>query len=327
MAECAIGIDLGGTFIKAGVVDSAGRIMAQTSLPTGVEDGAEAVIQRMGQAAEEARNAAGVAWGQVRALGIGSPGVLDLVRGVPLIVPNLRCIEGQNLPRGVAQALGLRDVPVVLENDANAAAFGEQWAGAGRDVSTLVMFTLGTGIGGGIILDGHIWHGTQGFAGELGHVAIFADGRPCPCNNRGCLEVYASAPAMIRRFREAVAAGRPSSLAEPVGREDPISGKDIYEAAVAGDVTAREAIEETGRFLGMAATNVIHILNPEMVVFAGGLTGAGDMLLNPIREEARARTFNAAFERVQIVFAELGNDAGLIGAAGWALKTSATSAS
>ena len=327
MAGYAIGIDLGGTFIKAGVVNDSAETIAQTRLATGVGDGADAVIGRMAQAARDVRTEAGLGWNQIAAVGIGSPGVLDLNRGVVLVSPNLACIEGRNLVSDLAQALGIEERSVVLENDANAAAFGENWAGAGRGVDTLIMFTLGTGIGGGIVLGGRIWHGAHGFAGELGHMAVFADGRPCRCNNRGCIEAYASAPAMVGRLVEAVQAGRASTLAVAVERGDALSGLDVYEAAVAGDDAAREAIEETGRLLGIAATNVIHIFNPEMVLFAGGMAGAGEMLLTPLRDEARRRTFAAAFARVRIELAELGKDAGLIGAAGWALKTSATSAS
>jgi len=327
LTACAIGIDLGGTFIKAGVVNESGKIVTRTSVPTGVSDGAEAVVQRMAEAADQVRRDANVAWNGVGAVGIGSPGVLDLKGGTVLISPNLVCLQGTNLRGAVERSLGVEGLPVVLENDANAAAYGEKWAGAGSDVNTLIMFTLGTGIGGGIILDGRIWHGTHGFAGELGHMSIVADGAPCGCGNRGCVEAYASASAMVRRLREAIEAGAESSLGKRLDSGEPVEGKHVYEAAVAGDAAAQGIIEETGRFLGVAATNVIHIFNPELVLFAGGMTGAGDMLLNPIREEAEARTFEAAFQRARVAFAELGNDAGLIGAAGWALRTSETSAS
>ena len=253
--------------------------------------------------------------------------MIDLKNGVVLICPNIPCVVGVCLPRAVGEAIGREGLSVVLENDANAAAYGEAWAGAGRDVDTLILMTLGTGIGGGIVLDGHIWHGAHGFAGELGHVTIEVDGEACPCGNRGCVERYASAAAMERRFREAVESGKPSTLADTIRDRGIATGREISEAAMAGDAAAREIIEETGRYLGVAATNVAHIFDPDMVVFAGGLTGAGDLLLDAIRREARSRMFEACRERVEIAFAELGNDAGLIGAAGWALKTSAPSAS
>jgi glucokinase len=327
VAEHAIGIDLGGTFIKAGVVDRGGRVVSRVSVPTEVAQGTEAIIGRMAQAAQDARRLAGLGWDRVAAVGIGSPGALDLNEGVVLVSPNIACLEGRALAREVRQTLDVKQLAVTLENDANAAAYGEFWAGAGRDARALVLFTLGTGIGGGIVLDGRIWHGAHGFAGELGHMAIFADGLPCGCGNHGCVEVYASATGMVRRLVEAVRGGRPTRLAEAVRRGDAVRGRDIHEAALAGDALAREVIEETGRFLGIATTNVIHIFNPDLVLFAGGMTGAGNMLLDPIRQEARRRAFRAAFERVRLDFAKLGNDAGMIGAAGWALRTSATSAS
>ena len=327
VTQCAIGIDLGGTFIKAGVVDAEGRIVTQLSVPTGGDEGAETVIRRMAEAADEARRKAGLSWAQAGAVGIGSPGVLDLANGVVLTCPNIHPIEGLCLTTAVVESIGEAGVHAVLENDANAAAYAEAWVGAGRDASSLVMMTLGTGIGGGIILNGEIWHGAHGFAGEIGHMTIEPDGLKCPCGNRGCLERYASAAAMERRFRDAIEAGRPSSLAERVLKGETVVGRDIDTAAREGDELARETLNDTGRYLGIAATNIAHVFDPDMIVFAGGLVGAGDLLMEPLQEEARRRMFAVVRDRVRITFAELGKDAGLIGAAGWALKTYATSAS
>ena len=326
MPEHAVGIDLGGTYIKAGVVDDSGSIVHQSSRPTNVEEGLDAIVASMADAAERAVSQSGVGWGGVRAVGVGSPGVLDADSGIVLGSPNLRCMEGAPVGRLVAERLG-REVPVRLENDANAAAYGEFWIGVGRRIDSLVLMTLGTGIGGGIVLNGEIWHGAHGFGGEIGHHAIFADGRMCACGNQGCLETYASAGALERRFAESVKAGRPTSLADAVRARGKATGREIYRAAVEGDAAAREALQETGRFLGVAVANLYHIFDPDMVAFAGGLTGAGDMLLEPIRREARARMFPSVAERASIAFAALGADAGLIGAAGWALKTYETSAS
>ena len=327
MSEYAIGIDLGGTFIKAGVVDAEGRVVAQQSVPTGGAEGAETVVRRMAEAADWARQEAGLPWSRAGVIGIGSPGVLDLENGVVLACPNIHSIEDVPLADAVVKAIGEKDVSAVIENDANAAAYAEAWVGAGRDASSMVMMTLGTGIGGGIILNGEIWHGAHGYAGEIGHMTIEADGLPCPCGNRGCLERYASAAAVERRFREAVEAGRASVLAERVRRGEPVTGEDIDAAALGGDELSLDIFAETGRFLGIAVTNIAHVFDPDMIVFAGGLVGAGDLLMNAIREEARRRMFEVVRHRVHIAFAELGKDAGLIGAAGWALKTSATSAS
>jgi len=320
MPRYAVGIDLGGTFIKAGVVDEEGRVTGRTRVETNVAGGRDEVVGRIARAAGEAQANAGVPTEQITGVGLGSPGIFNLAEGVVLVVPNLKCLEGEPLRALVAERLKPRDWSVCLENDANAAAWGEKWAGVGRSVSNLVLFTLGTGIGGGIVLDDRLWHGARDLAAELGHQTIEAEGRLCACGNHGCLEQYGSVTGLVRSLREAVESGQPCSLAQALAEGKPVTGEDIHKAAVAGDAAAREAIERTGRYLGIGATNMMHILNPEMIVFVGGLTGAGDMLLNPIRQEARRRTFPPSFEGVQIVFGELGNDAGLIGAAGLALQ-------
>jgi len=325
--EYAIGIDLGGTFIKAGVVDAAGHIIYQASRPTEGEKGRDAIVANIAAAAEAVLAGAGFAWEQVAGVGLGSPGVFDYERGgIVHHSPNLKALEGHPLPLLVQEQLRRPGVPVVLENDANAAAFAEKWVGAGRDARSLVLFTLGTGIGGGIVLDGEVWHGSTGFAGELGHQTILPEGPLCGCGNRGCLEAIASATGLVRRLREAVEMGRPTALANRVRGGEKVTSKDVYLAAVAGDATARALLEETGRYLGIAAANMINILNPEMVVFGGGMTGAGEMLLAPIRAEAQRRAIPAAYAACRIVFAQLGNDAGLIGAAGCVLKASRGSA-
>lgn len=325
MPQYVVGIDLGGTFTKVGVVDESAEVVSRTSRSTGADRGPEAVVEVLAEAAEEAVELAGAGWDAVRAVGLGAPGLIDCRAGVPLVSPNLRLLEGVPLARRVGERLG-RGVPVVLENDANAAAYGEYWAGVGRSAETLVLMTLGTGIGGGVVLDGKIWHGAHGFAGELGHAAIFADGTRCACGTRGCLEAYASASAMERRFVTTLRAGRASSLSEAAKEGKPVTAQDIHQAAVEGDAAACEAIEETGRFLGIAATNYAHIFDPDLVVFAGGLIGAGDMLLDAARGEAELRMFPPVADKVRIVFAELGADAGLIGAAGWALKAASRGA-
>jgi len=317
----AIGVDLGGTFIKAGVVDAAGSILYQASRPTEVEKGRDAIVANIVAAAEGVLAGAGLAWSEVVGLGLGSPGIFDYEHGgIVFNAPNLKALEGHPLPLLVQQKLNRPGVRVILENDANAAAYGEKWVGAGRDARSLVLFTLGTGIGGGIVLDGEVWHGSTGFAGELGHQTIVPNGPLCGCGNYGCLEALASATALVRRLREAVAAGRPTGLAARVTGGEKVTAKDINAAATAGDATARELMEETGRYLGIAAASMINVLNPQMVVFSGGMTAAGEMLLQPIRQEAKRRAIPAAYAATRIVFAKLGNDAGLIGAAGCVLK-------
>jgi len=323
MADYVIGIDLGGTFIKAGVVDKQGKSLARTSVETEVKKGHETVVTNICRAADIVRDEAGLSWHDIIGIGIGAPGTLDIKNGVVLLSPNLPCLNEMPLRQLVAEKV---PVPVVLENDANAAAWGEKWVGAGRGVNSLVMFTLGTGIGGGIILDNRIWHGANDVAAEIGHMSVFAYGVKCACGNLGCIEAYASATGMIRRMKEAIQEGKPSLLAEKVKNGEEFLAKDIHDAALQGDKTAEEIIVETGRLLGVAATNMMHILNPDMIVFSGGMINAGDMLLHPIKEEVNKRAFPASREKCQIVFAELGGDAGFIGAAGCALTEFETSA-
>jgi glucokinase len=312
MAGYAIGVDLGGTNIKGGIVDVNGKVIASESVKTNVEKGCEEVVKRIVQACEQVIRKSKLDWSAIRGVGIGSPGTLNLRKGIVLFSPNLPCMNGAPLLDLVRARL--KRVRCILENDANAAAYGEKWAGVGRKVNNLVLFTLGTGIGGGVIIDGKVLHGFNDVAAELGHQVVYADGRLCGCGNHGCIEAYASAPATVRRMKEAIAAGKKSIL------KGDFEAADISRAALQGDQTAREIMEETGRLLGVVATNMLHIFNPEMVVFDGGMTAAGDLLLTPIRDEVKKRAFKASQEGVQIVFGELGANAGMIGAAGCVLQ-------
>jgi len=324
MSRKAIGIDLGGTFIKAGVVDDAGRVLSKVSIPTEAQRGRKVIIANIARAADEARAMASLDWSRISAIGLGSPGVFKPPEGIVYHCANLPDLQGKPLARPVAEALGVRHIPVALDNDANVAAFAEAWVGAGRGCRTLVLFTLGTGIGGGIVLNGEVWRGAWGTAGELGHQIIHPDEPDHGSGTAGSLEDFASATALVRRFREAVMAGRRSRLAARLRCGEPVTARDIALAARAGDATCRRLIEETGRYLGIGVTNMLHILNVELVVFAGGMTAAGTMLLKPIREEVRRRAFPLARRGVRILFSRLGNDAGLIGAAGFALNVGRT---
>jgi len=309
MQDVVIGIDLGGTNIKAGAVTNEGQVLLRdretTPTPSGpaaVVDAISAVVRRCkAQLEEQGRRVVGV--------GVGSPGTIDLESGTVLFSPNLTGWDDVPLKAMLEEKLGL---PCALENDANAAALAEQWVGAGRSADSLVMFTLGTGIGGGIVLEGKVWHGTGGFAGEIGHMSIDPDGPQCGCGNRGCIEAYASATAMVRRMQEAIEAGQETVLAQKSGD---FTSRDIYEAALAGDEAARENFEATARYLGVAVSNILHILNPAVVVLSGGVTASGDMLMVPLKDEVKRRTMEAPYRDARICFAELGEDAGFIGAA------------
>ena len=309
MSGPVVGVDLGGTNIKAGVVSPEGEILSRGRVPTDAEGGPEAVIDRIADIARRCMDESDAPAADFAGVGIGSPGTIDLDGGIVLFSPNLPGWDHVPLRDRVAEKLGM---PCVLENDANAAALAEQWVGAGRRAESLVMLTLGTGIGGGIVLEGRVWHGVGGVAGEIGHMSIDPEGPQCACGNRGCIEAYASAVSMVRRMREALESGARSSLGQFDGE---FTSRDIHEAALAGDRAARENIEMTGRYLGVAIANLIHILNPAVIVLGGGVTAAGDMLMGPLREEVRQRAIEDCRRGVEVRIAELGEEAGFIGAA------------
>jgi len=317
MSKYVIGIDLGGTFIKAGIVDVKGRMVAKEKVDTCGPEGVDAVIRQIAKAASLVQKKAKVARKDILGVGIGAPGTINIAAGVVTFAPNLPGWRNIALCRKVQDALR---IPTFLENDANAAAYGEKWVGVGQKVDSLVLFTLGTGIGGGVIINNEVLHGVNDAAAELGHMTVVIDGVKCGCGNRGCVEAYASVPGMVRRMKEAVEKGQPSKLAARIKKGQEITGKDIHAAAVKGDAAARAIIEETGMYLGLAAVNMMHIVNPAMVVFAGGMTAAGDMLLNAIRAEVKKRALEASAAKTEILFARVGDDAGLIGSAGCALR-------
>jgi glucokinase len=309
MSEIVIGVDLGGTNIKAGAVDSEGMVRVRLSEPTPEpEDGPDAVADAIAGAARKVLRRARVAPSSVRGMGVGSPGTIDMEAGVVGFSPNLPQLNDYPLRRRLEQQLELH---CVLENDANAAALAENWVGAGRHADSLVLVTLGTGIGGGIVSDGRIWHGTGFVAGEVGHMCIDPDGPPCGCGSNGCWEQFGSAPAMVRRMQDTIDSGRATALADA----EELTARGIYEAAVDGDQAAAENIRETGRYIGIGVSNLLHILNPHVVAFSGGVTAAGRMLLDPIRQEVQTRTMEFNRRNVRICYSEVPADAGIIGAA------------
>jgi glucokinase len=311
-----VGVDLGGTNIVVGLVPiEGGEVLGFRSHPTESGRGPKFVVDRIVSMVEaaisEVAAAHGTTRGAVAGVGIGSPGPLDRSTGTVINTPNL---GWRNFPLRdlIANAVGL---PATLDNDANCATYGEWWLGAGRNVDTLVGLTLGTGIGGGIVLDGEIFHGASDAAGEIGHMTIEANGRKCKCGNYGCLEAYASGPAIALRAVEGLEAGVESLLPALVnGRVEDITAATVYEAVVLGDPYANEVMRETAKILGAGVANMINVLNPEMVVIAGGVTRAGDHLFAPLQAEVRKRAFRSAQEACEIVSAQLPGTAGVVGA-------------
>jgi len=306
-----VGVDVGGTNIVAGTVAQDGsEIVGVVSEPTASEQGADAVVDRLIRLARASMTQA--QGKEIAGVGIGSPGPLDTKTGVVLLTPNLGWVN-MPLRDRVATALGL---PATLDNDANCAIFGEWWRGAARGVEHVVGLTIGTGIGGGIVLHGDIYRGASDIAGEIGHMTIDSTGRRCKCGNYGCLEAYASGPAIAARAVEGVEAGADTSLPRYVGGNLPlITAQVVYEAAHDGDEYALEVVRDTAKFLGAGVANIINIFNPQVVVICGGVTLAGDKLFVPLRSEVKRRAFKPAVEVCRIVPGELPGTAGVWGAA------------
>ena len=305
-----IGVDIGGTKVAGGVVDETGRIIARSRIETPARD-AEAAEDAIVTVVDQLRGDL-----DVEAVGLGAAGFVDAERSRVYFAPNLPDWHNEPVRDDVSRRVGL---PVVVENDANAAAWGEHRFGAGRDETYLVCVTVGTGIGGGIVIDDDLYRGRFGIGAEIGHMQVAADGRLCGCGQRGCWEQYASGSALVRDARERAAESRAEAqvlLRLGDGTPEGISGKHVTEAAQGGDEVAMAAFATVGRWLGQGLADLAAILDPGLFVLGGGVSEAGQLLLDPVR---------TAFEEVltggrvrpvaKIVLAELGNDAGLVGAA------------
>ncbi len=312
-----VGVDLGGTKIYAGVLNTDGRHhYGMRSIQTVSEIGADGVADRIVGLIEEVildtiaetdanrRDFIGI--------GIGAPGPLDRQKGIVLIAPNL---GWKNFPlrQRIAERLGLK---ATLDNDANCATVGEWWQGAAKGARNVVGITIGTGIGGGLILDGHLFHGSSDMAGEIGHTTIDLNGRHCKCGNYGCLEAYASGPAIAVRAREVLVREETASLLPSLvgGKLEAITAETVYLAAQQGDAVASEIVKDTARYLGVGIANLLNTLNADVVVVAGGVTKAGDALFGPLRAEVRRRAFRPAVEAARILPGELPGTAGVVGA-------------
>ncbi len=317
-----IGIDIGGTSINVGVVDDAGVTLAKQSRPSVLNDGLEAGLKQVYEAVEETVLASGVGWQRIQAIGAAAPGTMDIHTGVIFHPFNLPGWEDLPLRDQLADWFGK---PTVLHNDANAAAYGEFWVGAGRHVRSLMFWTLGTGIGGGIVIDGHLLTGAHSHAGECGHMIIQMDGgERSPHGIHGALELYASAKGLIRRCQEQLDLGAKSLLCDWIKGGDVLTPKLIAAAAEEGDRLADELIMDTARYLAIGTINMMHTINPEMVVLGGAMTFGqndtelGRRFLGHVKDVVKAHAFPILAERTIIDYATLGADAGFIGAAGCA---------
>lgn len=306
------GVDIGGTNLRVGLVPfEGGRPAAVRRERSRTERGPAHVAARV---AAMLRDATGeVEPGSVAGMGVGVPGTVDRKPGVVRETPNL---GWRNAPLRdlIGEAAGL---PVALDNDANCAAYGEWWQGAGRGADRMIAVTLGTGVGGGIVIGGEIYRGASDAAGEVGHTSVDFAGRLCACGSRGCVEAYASGPGIAASAVEGLADAGDSVLgAIADAGEGRVTGRAVCEAAAAGDAHAARVLAETARILAAAVANLVNLLNPDLIVIAGGVTAAGDHLFGPLDREVRRRAFRSAVDACRIVPAELPDTAGMIGAAG-----------
>lgn len=301
-----IGIDLGGTNIAAGIVSEDKKIVCSDSRPTLSERPYTEIVADMAGLCNDLIKKAGVDISDIKGIGIGSPGAIDNKNGVVIYANNL---DWNNVP--LAEELRKYiDVPVNVENDANAAAYGE-YMECGGDMESFVAITLGTGVGGGVIIDGKIYRGFNGVAGELGHTMLVHGGEHCTCGNDGCWEAYASVTALIRQTKAAIAEHPDSMMAGDIK----VSGRTSFNAAKAGDEAGREVVDKYIEYVASGINNIVNIFQPNMLVIGGGISNEGDFLLNPIKEYVKKHCYCKAVEQTEIKIASLKNDAGIIGAA------------
>ncbi len=318
MSETYVGIDVGGTNIKIGLFDSELKLICKTSITTDAEMGPEIVINNMAQTVEQLIAGAGLSLQDVVAIGIGTPGPAKYSEGIIIRSTNMPKFKNVPICRMLNEKLG---APIVFDNDANVACWGEYTVGAGKGVKDIVFFTLGTGIGGGIVSDGELVHGCDENAAELGHMIIYPDGRSCNCGQKGCVEAYGSAASTARRATEALEAGAKSSLKKVLDEKGKITSKDIYEHLAAGDELAKEITDGTAKALAITCINMLHTTEPKRIIFTGGMIAAGDALLNRIKDFFDEYIWTLKKESVEICFATLGEDTGIIGAASLARHT------
>lgn len=321
IANYVVGVDLGATNIISILISSDGKVIARDTKKTMGGKGKKRTISQIVTSARDVLKEgerAGVSSKSILGLGIGGPGALNSDGGVIHIAPN---IPGWIDTYLVRELEGELDLPIYLENDANAAALGEWWLGAGRNVDNLVLLTLGTGIGGGIIIDGEVLHGARYTAGEIGHTIIREGGLLCGCGNRGCLEAQASAQSVVKRTLDAIKKGKKTILTDLVKNKlEDITCKLVYDTARKGDNLCKWVVDETGKYLGIGIANIVNIINPEMVILGGGMAEAGDLLFEPVRKYVQEHAFTAAMEGVEVVPAALGVNAGAVGAVAYVLK-------
>ncbi len=313
MEEIILAVDLGGTNVRIATVNPQGKMLGKLSFPTEVSRGRERVVEDILSRIQGFLHGFPSGEFEVIGGGFGIPGAIALDRGIISQSPNFPGWEDFDIRSRLQK--GLR-MPIFIENDANAFSLGEGWLGAARGVKDFCCLTLGTGVGGGIVLNGDIWHGTEGKAGEIGHMVIAVDGPPCHCGSRGCLEVFASGSAIRRMAIEAIEGGERTELVERCGDEiKDITAKTVSESARGGDRLSRRVFQQMGMYLGVGLVNLVNLLNVQLMIIGGQVSEAWDLFIDSVREELEKRTVGSLGKGVRVEKARCGDDAGILGAA------------
>ena len=318
MAKSLIGIDLGGTTTKIAFVSHEGDITQKWSIPTDVSENGKHIVPNIIASLKKTMTDSGYTKDQFMGIGMGTPGAVDIENGTVIGAFNLNWKTTQHVRDEIQAAIGLQ---LVLENDANVASLGEFWKGAGEKDEDVIFVTLGTGVGGGVIAGGRLWHGVNGGAGELGHITVQPNGYLCTCGKRGCLEQYSSATGIVHVAKDMAAefTGK-SRLKELFDNHEDVTSKMVVYLADNGDILANRIIDRVSFYLGLALANCANTLNPANIIIGGGVSAAGNTLLGPTTRYFQENTFPAVRDSTRIKLAQLGNDAGAIGAASLALR-------
>jgi glucokinase len=305
--QIVIACDLGGTNLRMAAIDQDGNILYRTKRDTPKAERAEDILSALVESAEECREHV-AELGETIAVAIAAPATVSAVKGVILKAPNVPALDGFRIIAALESELNLK---AILENDANAAAVGENWHGGSQGYQNSICVTLGTGVGGGLIIDGKIQQGVDGTAGEIGHICVEPFGAPCGCGSRGCVEQYSSATAIVRQTKELASQYPKSELLQ----KNRLTSKDVYEAGLAGDELALEVFRRQGFYLGIALSSLINVLNPEVIVIGGGAAAGWDLFMPHLLEQVEHRTYREPRLRARFEKAVLGDDAGIMGAA------------
>lgn len=311
MKTCIIGIDIGGTTVKMGVLQTTGEIISKWEIPTDTSNKGQAIISQVCDSVEEQLKELNIEKNHIMGVGIGAPGFIDAEQGFVHEAINIGW-KNVELTKEFQAHLGL---PVFLENDANTAVLGENWLGAGNQDKNVLAVTLGTGVGGGVIVNGEILNGANGTAGEIGHITINPDGLQCNCGKKGCLETIASATGMVSQAMEMISKHPTSLLAEHYKKTGKITTKEIFEFEKQHDLPSERIIDYTTKVLGKSLANIATVINPSKILIGGGVSKAGDQLLIRLKKYFELYAMRRLNEACELKLAQLGNDAGIIGAA------------